>query len=106
LNPATPLASVEHILEDVDLVLLMTVDTGSGGQSFSSSVLPKIKALRSTLKERGLNQMHIEVDGGVNEQTAALVAEAGADVLVAGSAVFGRSDRKAAIEAILKSAGA
>ena len=100
LNPASPLALVEHILEDVDLVLLMTVNPGFGGQKFIASVLPKIRALRQMLDEKGLGRVHIEVDGGVNRETAKLAVDAGADVLVAGNAVFGESDRKLAIEGI------
>lgn len=100
LNPATPLAAVEHVLEDVDLVLIMTVNPGFGGQSFIASTLPKIRSLRAMLNERGLSDVHVEVDGGINAETAKLVTEAGANVLVAGNAVFGQKDRKAALEAI------
>lgn len=100
LNPATPLAAVEHVLEDVDLVLIMTVNPGFGGQSFIASTLPKIRSLRAMLNERGLSDVYVEVDGGINAETAKLVTEAGANVLVAGNAVFGQKDRKAALEAI------
>lgn len=106
LNPATPLAAVETMLGEVDLVLQMTVNPGFGGQSFIPLTLGKIEALRRTLDERGLDRVHIEVDGGVNDQTAALVARAGADVLVAGNAVFGAPDRAAAIEGIRRGGGA
>ncbi|MEF3305766.1 ribulose-phosphate 3-epimerase [Paenibacillus sp. GYB003] len=104
LNPATPLAALEHILEDVELVLLMTVNPGFGGQRFIGSVVPKIAALRRMLDERGLSHVHVEVDGGVNEETAPLVAQAGANALVAGSAVFAQPDRRAAISAIRRAA--
>jgi ribulose-phosphate 3-epimerase len=104
LNPATPLAALEHILEDVELVLLMTVNPGFGGQKFIGSVVPKIAALRRMLDERGLSHVHVEVDGGVNEETAPLVAQAGANALVAGSAVFAQPDRRAAISAIRRAA--
>ncbi len=100
LNPATPLVTIESVLEDVDLVLLMTVNPGFGGQKFIHSVLPKVKALRSMLNERGLGHVDIEIDGGVNPETARLCEEAGATVLVAGSAVFNQADRAQAIAAI------
>lgn len=99
LNPATPVNTIEHILDDIDMVLLMTVNPGFGGQKFIHSVLPKIKTVASLIKERGLD-IEIEVDGGVNPETAKLCIEAGANVLVAGSAVFNMEDRKKAIEAI------
>lgn len=100
LNPATPLTAIEHIVQDVDLVLIMTVNPGFGGQPFIHSMLPKIKQLRTMLNERGLQHIHVEVDGGINADTAPLVVEAGADVLVAGNAVFGHADRAAAIAAL------
>lgn len=100
LNPATPLSALEHVLGDVDLVLLMTVNPGFGGQSFITSMLDKIKGLKRMLVERGLERVHIEVDGGVNEETARLAAEAGANVLVAGNAVFAKADRAEAIRLI------
>lgn len=103
LNPATPLSAIEEVLEDLDLVLIMTVNPGFGGQSFIESTLGKITRLRAMLDGRNLQHVHIEVDGGVHELTAPQVARAGADVLVAGSAVFGREDRKAAIERIRQS---
>ncbi|MFC0216072.1 ribulose-phosphate 3-epimerase [Paenibacillus chartarius] len=99
LNPATPLTTIEHVLdESLDLVLLMTVNPGFGGQKFIHNVLPKIRNLRAAADERGLRGLHIEVDGGVNESTAPLVVEAGADVLVAGNAVFAEPDRADAIQ--------
>jgi ribulose-phosphate 3-epimerase len=100
LNPATPLVTVEHVLEDVDMVLLMTVNPGFGGQKFIHSVLPKVSALRQMLDERGLTHVEIEIDGGVNAETARLCEQAGATVLVAGSAVFNQKDRAQAIAAI------
>jgi ribulose-phosphate 3-epimerase len=99
LNPHTPVAMIEHIITDVDLVLLMTVNPGFGGQRFIHSVLPKIERVAQMVKERGLN-VEIEVDGGVNEDTAKLCVEAGANVLVAGSAIYNKKDRAAAIRAI------
>jgi len=100
LNPATPLSAIEEVLEDLDMVLIMTVNPGFGGQSFIENTLSKITRLRNMLDARGLQHVHIEVDGGVNEETVARVVQAGADVLVAGSAVFGQQDRKAAMERI------
>ncbi|KAB2335371.1 ribulose-phosphate 3-epimerase [Bacillus mesophilum] len=99
LNPATPAEMIKPILEDVDMVLLMTVNPGFGGQKFIPSVLPKIKAIRNWADELGID-LEIEVDGGVNEETAKLCVEAGANVLVAGSAVFNEKDRAKAIEAL------
>lgn len=99
INPATPVESIIPILADVDLVLLMTVNPGFGGQAFISSVLPKIKQVRSLIEEQGLS-VEVEVDGGVNAETAALCVEAGANVLVAGSAIYQKQDRKQAISAI------
>jgi ribulose-phosphate 3-epimerase len=96
LNPATPLNALEHILEDLDLVLLMTVNPGFGGQSFIESCIPKIHALRSMLDRRGL-EAELEVDGGVKPDNIARISHAGADVFVAGSAVFGSSDYLATI---------
>ena len=87
LNPHTPVSVIEHVLEDIDMVLLMTVNPGFGGQKFIHSVLPKIKQVADMVKERNL-EVEIEVDGGVNAETARLCVEAGANVLVAGSAVY------------------
>jgi len=99
LNPATPVDTVKHVIEDIDLVLLMTVNPGFGGQKFIHSVLPKIEEVARMVKEKNLN-VEIEVDGGVNEETARLCVGAGANVLVAGSAIYNQADRKAAIEKI------
>jgi len=99
INPATPVESIVPILNDVDLVLLMTVNPGFGGQAFIKDVLPKISQVRSLITERGLS-VEVEVDGGVNPETAALCVDAGADVLVAGSAIYQQTDRKKAISSI------
>lgn len=99
LNPATPVDTIKHVIEDIDLVLLMTVNPGFGGQKFIHSVLPKIEEVARMVKEKNLN-VEIEVDGGVNEETARLCVGAGANVLVAGSAIYNQADRKAAIEKI------
>jgi ribulose-phosphate 3-epimerase len=88
LNPATPLCGLDYILGDIDLVLLMSVNPGFGGQEFIPSAMDKIKALRALINERGLPAL-ISVDGGVKADNAAAVAAAGADVLVMGSAFFG-----------------
>lgn len=95
-NPGTPLDGLEDLLPLIDLVLLMTVEPGFGGQGFRDDVLPKIKAARAMIDESGLD-ITLEVDGGVNLQTAPRCIEAGADVLVAGTAVFGAADYKTAI---------
>ena len=99
INPATPISAIEPILPDVDLILLMTVNPGFGGQSFIPSVLSKIADLRTLMDRQGL-QAEIEVDGGIASGTAKQVVESGATVLVAGSAVFGQADRKKAIDLI------
>ncbi len=96
LNPATPVSSLEVILEELDLVLLMSVNPGFGGQNFIPSCLPKIEALRKEIDRRGLN-VELEIDGGVKPANIAAIAGAGADVFVAGSAVFGASDYQATI---------
>src|SRR5690625_3670102 len=101
INPATPVSMIEGILQYVDLVLVMTVNPGFGGQSFIESALPKIQQL-AELKETHDYSYEIEVDGGVNEQTAKLCADAGANVLVAGSAIFNKEDRQQAIQVIRK----
>lgn len=102
INPATPVSAIEPILNDVDLVLVMTVNPGFGGQSFIESTVSKIKQLKK-LKEQYQYTYLIEVDGGVNKDTAKLCTDAGADILVAGSAIFNQPDRKKAIEDIKRS---
>ncbi|UOY93681.1 ribulose-phosphate 3-epimerase [Ectobacillus sp. JY-23] len=99
LNPHTPVSMIEHIIDEVDMVLLMTVNPGFGGQTFIASVLPKIEQVADMVRERGLN-VEIEVDGGVNTETAKLCVEAGANVLVAGSAVYNKTDRVEAIRSL------
>ncbi|GGA33204.1 ribulose-phosphate 3-epimerase [Kroppenstedtia guangzhouensis] len=105
LNPSTPAEVLQPILRDLDLVLLMTVNPGFGGQAFIPGVLDKIRQVRRMLEEAGLSDVELEVDGGVNPDTAAETASAGASVLVAGSAVFSRKDRGEAISAIRAGAG-
>lgn len=99
LKPRTPTEAVKPYIGMVDLVLIMTVEPGFGGQSFMHDQLPKIAAVRKMLDEAKL-PCELEVDGGIDMNTAALAKAAGANVLVAGSAVFGKSDRAAAIKAI------
>ena len=99
LNPHTPVSTIQHVLEDIDMVLLMTVNPGFGGQSFIHAVLPKIQEVSRMVRERDLT-VDIEVDGGVNAETARLCVEAGANVLVAGSAIYNEKDRAQAIQII------
>lgn len=87
LNPSTPAGMLSEVLEMVQLILVMTVNPGFGGQKFIRATLPKIRQVRNALTERGL-ECEVEVDGGINEETIALAAEAGADVMVAGSSVY------------------
>ena len=103
LNPATPASAVEVVLGDVDQVLVMTVNPGFGGQKFIDSMLPKIAQLREWIDERGLD-VALEVDGGVAVETIGRAARAGADVFVAGTAVFGASDYAEAIAALRRGA--
>ncbi|PIC84422.1 ribulose-phosphate 3-epimerase [Sporosarcina sp. P1] len=103
LNPHTPVEQIMHVLEDIDMVLFMTVNPGFGGQSFIHSVLPKVKQLSDIIKERNLS-IEIEIDGGINEETIKPCVEAGATIFVAGSAIYGKEDRAKALQAI-KAAG-
>jgi len=95
-NPATPLAWLDHVMDKVDIVLIMSVNPGFGGQSFIASALPKIREARRRIDASG-RDIWLEVDGGVKADNIAAVAAAGADTFVAGSAVFGQKDRAAAI---------
>ena len=97
LNPSTPIVRIEHVLKQVDMVLLMTVNPGFGGQKFIRSVLPKIEELKQMIDNASL-PIDIEVDGGIDKTTAADVVKAGANILVAGTAVFKAPDIKKAIE--------
>jgi ribulose-phosphate 3-epimerase len=102
LNPHTPLEIIKYVLEDLDYVLIMTVNPGFGGQKFIKNCLSKIKELKELIEKRGLNTL-IEVDGGINAETAPEVIKAGAKILVAGSAIFGEKDYTKAIEALKSS---
>ncbi len=99
LNPSTPATAVEPILGDVDQILVMTVNPGFGGQRFIQSMLPKIETIRGWIDARSLD-VDLEVDGGVNTETILAAASAGADVFVAGTAVFGADDYAEAIAAL------
>ena len=103
LNPSTPVFLLENILSLIDMVLIMTVNPGFGGQEFIPETLPKIARLRQTITERGL-RCDIEVDGGIHEATAPLVIKAGANLLVAGSAVYNQQESVAQAIARLKNA--
>ncbi|KOS62613.1 ribulose-phosphate 3-epimerase [Lysinibacillus agricola] len=100
LNPHTPIESIQHVLEDIDMVLFMTVNPGFGGQKFIHSVVPKIEALAAIIKERNLD-IAIEIDGGINAETIIPCAKAGATIFVAGSAIYSKEDRSAALQEIL-----
>ena len=96
-NPATPLQTLESVIEDIDLVLIMSVNPGFGGQAFIQSSLSKIKEARELINSTG-KPIRLEVDGGVNKDTIGLVAEAGADTFVAGSAIFNTNDYASTIK--------
>jgi ribulose-phosphate 3-epimerase len=96
INPHTPVSAISDILHDIDLVCLMSVNPGFGGQKFIPYTLDKIKQLRKMIEEKGLN-VHIEIDGGVTIENAPSIIAAGADVLVAGNTVFKSADPKATI---------
>lgn len=100
LNPATPLCGLEYVLDDLDLILLMTVNPGFGGQAFLPAVVEKIRTLRELLERRGYGHIEIEVDGGIDDETAPLVREAGATVAVSGSYIFRHTDRIQAIRSL------
>ena len=99
LNPATPLNWLDHVIEKIDMVLLMSVNPGFGGQSFIPSVLPKIRRVRELIDASG-REIRLEVDGGIKVDNIAEVAAAGADTFVAGSAIFGAKDYRATIAAM------
>lgn len=101
LNPHTPVEAILPILEDIDLVLFMTVNPGFGGQKFIESVVPKVEQLSRIIRDKGLS-IDIEIDGGINEETIIPCAKAGANVFVAGSAIYSKPDRAAALQKIKK----
>jgi ribulose-phosphate 3-epimerase len=96
LNPHTPVSSLSEVLHDIDLVLIMSVNPGFGGQKFIPNTLNKIRQLRKMIDEKGLN-VHIEIDGGITVENASSIVEAGADVLVAGNTVFKSANPKETI---------
>jgi ribulose-phosphate 3-epimerase len=96
MNPHTPEDTLRYVMDDVDLILVMSVNPGFGGQSFLPQVLPKVRALRKMIDATG-RDIDLEIDGGIGPDTARAVVEAGANVLVAGSAIFGQKDRAAAM---------
>jgi ribulose-phosphate 3-epimerase len=98
-NPATPLDALEYVLDKVDMILLMSVNPGFGGQSFINSALDKLKTARKLIDDSGY-QIRLEIDGGVKVDNIREIAEAGADTFVAGSAIFGSNDYKATITAM------
>jgi ribulose-phosphate 3-epimerase len=104
LNPHTSEESLRYVLDDIDLVLVMTVNPGFGGQAFLPATVAKIRRVRELI-DRAKHAIDLEVDGGISPQTARQVVEAGARVLVAGNAVFGQPDRGAAIQALRAAAG-
>lgn len=103
LNPATSLDTIKYVLEDVDMVLLMSVNPGFGGQSFIPAVMDKIKELKQMIDERGLD-VDIEVDGGVGINNIEEVVKAGANVIVAGSAIFGSDDIESTVKKLRENA--
>ncbi|MGL5249814.1 MAG: ribulose-phosphate 3-epimerase [Enterovibrio sp.] len=98
-NPATPLHHLEHVMDKLDLILLMSVNPGFGGQTFITQTLNKIKQARALIEQSGRN-IRLEVDGGINADNIAQVAAAGADMFVAGSAIFGAPDYRSAIQSM------
>jgi ribulose-phosphate 3-epimerase len=103
LNPHTPEDTIRYVMDDLDLVLVMSVNPGFGGQSFLPLVLPKLRALRQMIDASG-RDIDLEIDGGIGPDNARLVTEAGANVLVAGSAIFGQKDRGVALERLRSAA--
>ena len=101
LNPATPEVLLQEILSDVDVVLVMSVNPGFGGQKFIPDVLPKIRRIRKSADQLA-HEIDIEVDGGVNAETAKSIVESGANVLIAGTAIFGGKNISASVNAIRK----
>ena len=99
IKPKTPVSDIEKYIPDVDMVLVMTVEPGFGGQKFMADMMPKLEELSAIRKEKGLDFL-IQVDGGISSDNSALCVSKGADVLVAGSSVFGKADRSAAVAAL------
>ena len=104
LNPHTPEDTIRYVLDDLDLILVMSVNPGFGGQSFLPMVLPKLRNLRQMIDKSGRN-IDLEIDGGIGPDNARLVTDAGANVIVAGSSVFGQKDRALALKQLRSAAG-
>ena len=104
LNPATGLSTIDYVLDDLDFILIMSVNPGFGGQKFIPSSLEKIRTLRTKIRDRNLSTL-IQIDGGVNVKTIAEIASAGVDVFVAGSAIFNSNDYRIAIEQLKEKIG-
>lgn len=103
LNPATPIETIKHVLSDVDMVLIMTVNPGFGGQSFIEGMIPKIKELKGIIDDQNLN-VDIQVDGGIKPENVNKVVEAGANVIVAGSAIFNSNNIRETVQLFRKNA--
>ena len=103
LNPATPIETIKHVLEEVDMVLIMTVNPGFGGQSFIESMIPKIEELKKMIDDKGLN-VDIQVDGGIKPDNVDKVVKAGANIIVAGSAIFNSDDIQYTVDLFRKNA--
>ena len=101
INPATPLAAIDEALPHADFILLMSVNPGFGGQRFIGTSVDKLKRLRQTIDDRGLN-IRIEIDGGIDENNIGLIVESGADIIVAGSAVFGGGEPERAVKNLIE----
>lgn len=101
LNPATPIETIKNVLQDIDMVLIMTVNPGFGGQSFIESMIPKIQELKSLIDSQNLN-VDIQVDGGIKPENVASVVKAGANIIVAGSAIFNSDDIKSTVDLFRK----
>lgn len=103
LNPATPIETIKHVIEDVDMVLIMTVNPGFGGQSFIEGMIPKIEELKKLIDDRNLN-VDIQVDGGIKPSNVDKVVKAGANIIVAGSAIFNSDDIAGTVDLFRKNA--
>lgn len=103
LNPATPIETIKHVIEDVDMVLIMTVNPGFGGQSFIEGMIPKIEELKKLIDDRNLN-VDIQVDGGIKPSNVDKVVKAGANIIVAGSAIFNSDDIESTVNLFRKNA--
>lgn len=106
IKPSTPFSAIEELVDYVDMILIMTVEPGFGGQSFMSEMMPKVQSARQYLEQKGLSDTWLQVDGGINESTITIARKAGADTFVAGSAVFKSEDPAGMIETLRRLASA